>query len=162
MNDAAGGSRLFIFFNGGDGLLGWFKRRKEKVVPVHAGNDLYLGEKLVKPRKVTPIVWKELFEMVESLPAWVIQVALVHNREDFPAYLAHLIRVSTDEVVKLTSVLSGIDEKYIAENASIPEVIGYITETAKLNDFSGALKNLKSLLPASLTAMFSETETEAE
>lgn len=142
----------------------WFKRREQKVIPVHTGNDLYLGEKLVKPRKVTPIVWKQLFEKLESLPAWIIQVALVHKQEEFPAYLAHLISISTDEVVKLTSILSGIDEKYIAENASIPEITAYISETAKMNDFSGALKNLKSLLPANLLGMFKveKTETEAD
>lgn len=151
---------LLLLLFGGEKLFNWFKWRKHKVVPVHAGNDLFLGEKLVKPRKVTPVVWKQLFEKIEDLPAWIIQTMLIHNREDFPAYLAHLIRESTDEIVKLTSILSGIDEKYIEENASIPEITEYITKTAELNDFSGALKNLKSLLPANLLGMFTEAEAE--
>ncbi|KYC94364.1 hypothetical protein B4102_3585 [Heyndrickxia sporothermodurans] len=113
-------------------------------------NTVYLGDKKVDIKKLTPSLWKKLFETIDQLPGLIVQVLLA-PKEDFYSYIISACDIAMDEVVRVVAVLSGIDEKYISENAGLDEIINYLAKTVKKNNLRDVIKNVKSLLPQQQT-----------
>jgi hypothetical protein len=116
-------------------------------------NEVTLGDKKVSIPKITPKRWKELFAVVDSLPNVLIQIAMAPS-EDLAAYVLTGIDVTLDEMLAVTSVLTGIDKQYLNDEAGVSEVIEFFARTVEKNDLTRAVKNVKSLLP-----MLQSTET---
>lgn len=113
---------------------------------ISSENTLYLGNKKVEIKKLTPNLWKKLFETIDRLPGLIVQVILA-PKEDFYSYVISAAEIAMDEIVQVVAVLSSIDEDYIKENAGLDELIDYLVKTAKKNNLQDTLKNVKSLLP---------------
>lgn len=117
-------------------------------------DKLYIGNKPIKVEKITIAKWRKLFEVIETLPQLIIDV-LTAPQTERTAYFVIALERSFDEIVNIVSVLTGIDAKYIEDNASIDELIAYFTEVAKVNDFNSVVKNVQSVL-----SLVSRKETE--
>jgi len=109
-------------------------------------DTVLLGDKSATIPKLTPKKWKELFQVVENLPNLIIKVAMAPEK-DFAAYAISALDIGLDEMLDITAVLTGINRQYLYENAGVPEIIEFFTQTAEKNDLSRAVKNVKSLLP---------------
>ena len=106
---------------------------------------LKIGEKPVHVRKVTIAQWRELFDSIQAIPQLIISVITAPASER-AGFFVLALRESFDDVVRVTSVLTGIDEDYIDKNASIDELLAYYTAMAKANNFGELLKNAQSVL----------------
>lgn len=104
-----------------------------------------IGDKMVQVRKITVAQWRRLFDSIQILPQLILSVISAPS-EQRVAFAMIAIRESFDEVVRITSILTGIDVDYIEEHASIDELVAYYTEIAKLNNFGEMLKNVQSVL----------------
>lgn len=104
-----------------------------------------IGDKPVYPDKITIAQWKVLFRTVDAVPQLIVETILAPKDEKV-AYAVVAIERSIDEVIAITSVLTGIEAEYIEQNASIDQLIAYFTELVRINDFSSIVKNVKSVL----------------
>jgi len=109
-------------------------------------NEIVLGEKKVTVKKLTPAKWKELFSVVDNLPGLIIQV-ITSPQSDFYMTVIQAIDLAMDEVIKIVSVLTDIEEGYLKNNAGLDEIVEYITCMVEINRLDTTVKNLKSLLP---------------
>ncbi|MBU5214958.1 hypothetical protein KQI60_25765 [Bacillus oleronius] len=109
-------------------------------------NVTYLGDKKVEIKKLTPSLWKKLFETIDHLPGLIVQVLLA-PKENFYSYVLSACDIAMDEVVRVVAVLSGLDEDYISDNAGLDEITNYLIKTVKKNNLRDVVKNVKSLLP---------------
>jgi hypothetical protein len=108
--------------------------------------ELMLGEKRVKINKLTPEKWRELFEVVDKLPGIIVQI-ITAPQDDFYAYVINGVDIALDELIRITAILSGVDEAYIHTNAGVDEIFEYLARTVKKNRLDSVVKNAKSLLP---------------
>jgi hypothetical protein len=120
-------------------------KRKSNVTALNE-NEMYLGEKRVKIEKLTIVKWRELFETVDKLPGLIVQV-LTAPKEDFYTYVITALDLAFEEVARIVSVLSGLDEEYILNNVGVDELFEYLFRTVKRNRLEDVAKNVKSLLP---------------
>lgn len=107
--------------------------------------SVYLGDKKVEIKKLTPVLWKKLFETVDRLPGLIVQVMLAPKNE-FYSYVISAAEIAMDEVIQVVSVLSDLDVDYISEKAGLDEIINYLVKTIKKNNLQDVVKNFKSLL----------------
>jgi hypothetical protein len=114
-----------------------------------------IGEKSVPVPKITIKKWRELFESIEMLPQLILSIFNVPATER-AGYIVVVIRESFSEVVRVTSVLTGIDEEYIEEHATLNDLVAFYGATIKANDFGGLLKNVQGVL-GSVVAKPTET-----
>lgn len=128
---------------------------KEKMVP--PGHAL-LGEKIVSIPKLTPAMWKELMRTLDKLPMWIMQILSAPTLEDLQVYIVGTIDVAFDELVRVASVLSGLDEEYLEHKAGANEIYEFLRLTAEKNDLDKLAKNVISLV----RARFPEETNEAE
>lgn len=105
-----------------------------------------LGGKRVNIQKLTYVKWRELFDAIDTLPGVIVNVMLA-PKESFYETILVAFDFALDEVYRVVAILSGLDEDYLKENAGINEVAEYLVLTAKKNDFTSVIKNVKSLLP---------------
>lgn len=99
----------------------------------------------VKVRKIVVGQWLELFGAVQSLPQLIIG-ALGARPEERAAYVVVAIEQSLEEVVRVVSILTGLDSEYLIKNAAADELFEFFMETAKVNNFSALLKNVQGVL----------------
>lgn len=118
---------------------------------------LYIGKDLVTVSKITISQWKQLFTVIETLPALIVDVMLA-PKEERVAYFVLALERSFDEIVLITSILTGIAADDIEKNASLDQLLEYFVQVAKVNDFNSILKNVKSVL--ALTAKKSTENAE--
>lgn len=114
-------------------------------------SELTLGDKTVQVPKLTPVKWKALFEVVDRLPHLFITVLSTSGQEDFASTLVAAAKLAMDEVAKIVSVLSGLDEDYILENVGTDEIVDFLISVVEKNRLQSVAKNLKSLLPKAPT-----------
>src|SRR5690625_4688884 len=107
--------------------------------------EMYLGKKKVVIKKLTPAKWKELFRTIDTLPGLIVQV--MTTKQDFYMTVIHAIDIAMDEIVKVVSVLTDIDEEYINNNVGLDEIVEFVTKTVEINRLDKTVKNIKSLLP---------------
>nr|MDF9458113.1 hypothetical protein [Bacillus pumilus] len=112
-------------------------------------SELTLGDKTVQVPKLTPIKWKELFEVVDRLPHLFFTVLSTNGQDDFVATLVAAINLAMDEVVKIVAVLSGLDKDYVQENVGTDEIVEFLIAVVEKNRLQSVAKNLRSLLPKS-------------
>ncbi|MEH7381755.1 hypothetical protein V7138_14930 [Bacillus sp. JJ1533] len=109
-----------------------------------------LGNKKVKIKKVTPYVYKEVMNSVEMLPGILFDAMLKFYSGEEKKNVFEWILVAgdfvMDEIVKVTSILSGIDEEYIKKNVGIDEMVDYLFKTVKKNNLDETIKNMLSPL----------------
>ncbi|MGM0807518.1 MAG: hypothetical protein ACQET8_22695 [Bacillota bacterium] len=119
--------------------------KEEKSIQRVAKKDhAFLGDKQVKIRKLTPALWKELVSVVDQLPGLIVHtIVMQKDNQTLVYFLNELI----DDVIKIVSVLSDLEEDYLHKNAGFDELVSYLTLTFQKNDFSSVIKNVKSLLP---------------
>lgn len=108
-------------------------------------NEVYLGVKKVQIRKVTPLLWKELFGLLDKLPGLVMQVLLAPKNDYYQTVLVAL-DVALDEVLEVVSLLSDVEKSYLEKEVGIDEIVLYLTKMVKHNNFGEMAKNVKSLL----------------
>src|SRR5690606_19058063 len=89
----------------------------------------------VKVRKIVVGQWLELFGAIQSLPQLIIG-ALGARPEERVGYVVVALEQSIDEVTRVVSILTGLDEEYLKQNAALDELVEYFVETAKVNNFS--------------------------
>ncbi|WP_018755202.1 hypothetical protein [Paenibacillus terrigena] len=106
---------------------------------------LSIGGRPVHIRKVTIAQWRELFDSIQAIPQLIISVMAAPASER-AGFFVLALRESFDDIVRVTSVLTGLDEEFIDENASIDELVAYYTAMAKANNFGELLKNAQSVL----------------
>lgn len=109
-------------------------------------NEMYLHEKKVEITKLTPVKWKNLFEVVDKLPGLVIQVVTA-PQDDFYAYVIQALDLALDEVVEIVSLLTEVDKEYIQQNVGLDELAEYVYKVVKLNRLDDAVKKMTSLQP---------------
>ncbi|WP_178023018.1 hypothetical protein [uncultured Paenibacillus sp.] len=114
----------------------------KNTVTFGAGGD---DPRTVKVRKIVVGQWLELFGAVQSLPQLIIG-ALGARPEERAAYVVVAIEQSLEEVVRVVSILTGLDTEYLIKNAAADEVFEFFMETAKVNNFGDLLKNVQSVL----------------
>ncbi|TYS60472.1 hypothetical protein FZC76_21610 [Sutcliffiella horikoshii] len=109
-------------------------------------DSVLLGSKRAKVKKVTPEVFLELMKTIETLPGLILRVA-VTPKEHMMETAIIAGEIAMDDLLAITSVLSGIDQDYLRKEAGLSELVDYLTKTYKKNDFFTMIKNVKSLLP---------------
>lgn len=114
-------------------------------------SELTLGDKTVQIPKLTPVKWKDLFEVVDSLPHLFITVLSTSGQDNFAQTLVAAAKLAMDEVAKIVAVLSGLDEDYILENVGTDEIVEFLIAVVEKNRLQSVAKNLKSLLPKATT-----------
>ncbi|MCS1350323.1 hypothetical protein [Mechercharimyces sp. CAU 1602] len=105
-----------------------------------------IGEKEVRVTKVTAKKFKEIIRVVERLPGLLLQVIRAPEHE-VHAHLVAALELALDEVIAVTSILSGIEEEYLSENAGLDELVAYFIAMERHNNLSRTVKNVMSLLP---------------
>jgi hypothetical protein len=108
--------------------------------------EMMLGEQRVKIEKLTIAKWRELFAVIDKLPGLIVQI-LSAPQDDFYAYVVAGLDIAFEEVAKIVSVLTGLDEDFIIQNAGVDELFEYVSKTVKRNRLEDVAKNVKSLLP---------------
>jgi hypothetical protein len=119
------------------------KRAKEKLVP---DGFMYLGDKSVEIPRVTPAMFKQLNRVMENLPAIFLRMVSAQDEEAIQPYIIAALDFAADEVVNVTSVLTGLDAEYLNKNVGMNEIIKFLKATADKNDLTPLVKNLMSLL----------------
>jgi hypothetical protein len=119
----------------------------KSIISAFQRDDLVqLGDKRVQIKKLTPALYKELFGSIDRLPGLVVSVMFA-PKEQYYEYVLVACSEAVAEVEQVVSILSGLDVEYIHNNVGVTELIDYIVRTAKKNDFTSVIKNVKSLLP---------------
>jgi hypothetical protein len=119
----------------------------KSIISAFQRDDLVqLGDKRVQIKKLTPALYKELFGSIDRLPGLVVSVMFA-PKEQYYEYVLVACSEAVAEVEQVVSILSGLDVEYIHNNVGVNELIDYIVRTAKRNDFTSVIKNVKSLLP---------------
>lgn len=108
-------------------------------------DTIKIGGKPVQVRKITIVQWRELFAAVQSLPEILFSVLTAPGGQRMAYFLA-LIEQALDDFVRVIAVLTGLDAKWIEENAGLDELVTYILAVAQVNDFSTVLKNVQGVL----------------
>lgn len=133
--------------------------RKEAQTAMLADSTLPIGNKKVRVRKITPKEFKELMTVTGNVPNLVIQV-MNAPEDQYAAYALAAIDAATDDFVAITSQLTGIDEDYLHNDASVSEIIEYLVQMTEYNDLKRMVKNVMSLLPkAAKTEATTSVET---
>ncbi|WP_431819266.1 hypothetical protein LWL40_27480 (plasmid) [Bacillus thuringiensis] len=128
-------------------MLGTLFGKSEAKKAMQMPETLKLGEKTVRIRKVTPAEYKELMAVIGNLPNMIVQVIQAPEDEKL-AYIMSALDVGMDDLINVTSTLTNIDTKYLAEEGvGLDEIVEYVTQMAKYNDIGKIVKNLISLLP---------------
>lgn len=104
-----------------------------------------IGGKNVPVSKITITKWRELFESVETLPQLLISVVAAPE-DQRSAYLVLVLEKALNDVIRVTAVLTGLDEKFIEENAALDELVLFFVETLRVNNFGDLLKSVQTLL----------------
>lgn len=131
------------------------KKAKERLL---AADECTLGGKRVRIAKLTPKKWKELVRTADRIPILLLHVATT-SKEDMLTAIVAATEFATDEIVAATSILSGIDEEYLAENAGVDEIIDYFVRVLEYNNLEKVVKNVKRLLSPILNQPNSEQST---
>lgn len=122
-------------------------------------NTLKIGDKTVIPRKIAIAKWRELFDSIQAIPQLLVTI-ITAAPQDRAGYFVVALRESFDDIVRVTSLLTGIDEEYIEENAAIDELVAYYKATADTNNFGELLKNGRSVLGTIMPNLTAETTTQ--
>ncbi|MCY9532980.1 hypothetical protein M5X06_12940 [Paenibacillus alvei] len=122
-------------------------------------NTLKIGDKTVHPRRIAIAKWRELFDSIQLIPQLLMSV-ITAAPQDRAGYFVVALRESFDDIVRVTSILTGIDEEYIEENASIDQLIAFYKATADANNFGELLKNGRSVLGAIVPNLTAETTSQ--
>lgn len=117
---------------------------------------LYIGAKPVEVKKITIAQWKQLFGTIEALPQLILDVMMA-PQEDRAAYFIVAAERSFDEVTNIISILTGLDADYIEQHADLSQLLEYVTQMAKVNDFSDIAKNIKRVLALGFKGQASES-----
>lgn len=109
-------------------------------------DSMLLGEKRVKIEKLTPKKWKELFGVIDMLPSLIVNVVQA-PQDQFMAYALTAAEVGMDELMEVTSILTGIEKEYLEDEVGLDEIVEYVTKMIEFNSLERMVKNLQSLLP---------------
>lgn len=127
-----------------------FKRSDTKQsVTFGQGGD---NPKTVYPRKITVEQYLLLIDSIQTLPQLVVSV-ITANPADRMAYFVVALRESFDDIVRVTSILTGLDEDYVKANAALDELVEYYTAVVKVNNFGELLKNVQGALGTMMPTM---------
>lgn len=150
-NERAAHPRRLSLFLGAKTML--FKRsNKHKTA-------LKIGEKSVYPRKIPVAQWRELFDSVQVIPQMLVSV-LTAPASERAGFFVVALRESFDDLVRVTSLLTGLDEEYIEHNASIDELVAFYKATIEVNNFSELIKNASSVLGKVMPSPTTTAETQ--
>ncbi|MCR8843079.1 hypothetical protein NQ117_05255 [Paenibacillus sp. SC116] len=109
-------------------------------------SDIYkIGGKSVRAKKIPIAQWRELFSSLQTLPQLLVFVVTA-PAADRVAYLMTALNESFDDVVRITALLTGLDEEFIEKNAAIDELVAYYAAVVKVNNFPELVKNGQSVL----------------
>lgn len=108
-------------------------------------DTILLGNKKAEVKKLTPAIWKKAFGAVDTIPGLVLSL-IQAPKQDLAAYLIQAFDMALDEMLEIISVITGIEKKYLHDEAGLDELIEYIYLTIKKNRIDQTAKNLKSLL----------------
>lgn len=107
---------------------------------------VYFGEERVEIPKLTVGKWQLLFENIETLPQLLLNILSARGSDNFTAVLMVGLSVALEEVVSLTSVITGLSEDFIRDNADHNDLIDFIVKTIKKNNLNEAAKKFQAVL----------------
>jgi hypothetical protein len=109
-------------------------------------NEITLGEKKVQIEKITPAMYKRIFGVVGSLPSLILTVAQA-PKEQAMEYLLNAAEIGMEDIVAVTSELTGIDADYLMNETGLDDLVEYFSRMVEYNNLERLAKNVKSLLP---------------
>lgn len=118
---------------------------------------LKIGDKTVHPRRITIALWRELIDSIQMIPQMVVTV-LTAQPSERAGFFVVAIRESFDDIVRVTSILTGVDEEYIEQNASIDQLVAFYKATVEENNFGELLKNGQGVLSMITPKMTGEAQ----
>ncbi|AIQ13629.1 hypothetical protein [Paenibacillus durus] len=129
-------------------------------------NTVVFGEdsaqpKTVQVRKITIAQWRELFGAIQTLPQLLVSV-ISAPADRRVAFALVALEQSLGDFVRVVSVLTGIDTEWIDENASVDEILAYLTAVASVNNFGEMLKNVQGVLNLGIPKTAESAEQGAE
>ncbi|MFW5434356.1 hypothetical protein [Paenibacillus apiarius] len=122
-------------------------------------SPLKIGDKTVYARSIPVAQWRELFDSIQMIPQLLMSV-ITAAPQDRAGYFVVALRESFDDVVRVTSILTGIDEEYIEQNAALDQLVAFYNATAEANKFGEMLKNGRGVLGAILPNLTATAETQ--
>lgn len=108
-------------------------------------DTILLGNKKAEVKKLTPALWKKVFGALDNIPGIALTLMQV-PKQDLTAYLIQAFDMALDEMLEIISLISGIDKKYLHDDAGMDDLVEYVYLTVKKNRIDQMSKNLGSLL----------------
>lgn len=121
------------------------KRLNPTGITFGTGRD---NPKVVPVRKITIAQWQELFGVIQLLPQLLISVMSAPQSERTGFFVVAL-QESLEDILRIVALLTGLEEEWLHDNASLDELVAFFTETAKVNNFGELLKNVQGVLKLS-------------
>lgn len=128
-----------------------FKRSDKQKSPIK------IGDKTVCARRITIAQWRELIDSLQMIPQMIVTV-LTAQPSERAGFFVVALRESFDDIVRVTSILTGIDEEYIEHNASIDQLAGFYKALVDENNFGELLKNGRGVLSMITPKMTEEAQ----
>ncbi|MBG9736287.1 hypothetical protein [Paenibacillus alvei] len=113
--------------------------------------------KTVQIRKITVAQWQELFGSIQTIPQLIISIMSVPETERAGFFMV-VLGESLENIVQITSILTGLDVEYLRQNAAADELFEFYSETVKMNNFGELLKNGRSVLGVVMPKLLTKTQ----
>jgi hypothetical protein len=122
--------------------------KKQEILELN--NKCILGEHVVDVKKLTPSQYKKVIAVVDCLPDVVFQTFTKYlfseNKGELFVELLVSAEMVMDEIVSVTSVLTGLEENHINEEIPLVDITRYFVKLIELNNLDKAIKNMLSPL----------------
>lgn len=105
-----------------------------------------IADQIVKIEKVTPRQYRQLIEVLGAIPNIIIVLANAEDDERVPLLL-NGIDVVLEDIIAVTSVLTGIEKDVLLDEAGIDELVEFFVKTFEKNNLDNLVKNFRRLLP---------------
>lgn len=105
-----------------------------------------IADQVVKIEKVTPRQYRQLIEVLGAIPNIIIVLANAEDDERVPLLL-NGIDVVLEDIIAVTSVLTGIEKDVLFDEAGIDELVEFFVKTFEKNNLDNLVKNFRRLLP---------------
>ena len=107
---------------------------------------VFFGDAIVPIPKLTIEKWELLFENLETMPQIILNILSSRGDDNFTAKLVVGVGIALGEAVRLVSVITGLEEEFIRENADHNSLYDFFAKTIKKNDLNSALKKFRAAL----------------
>ena len=125
-------------------------REDKRIEILESKNKHLLGQQIVEIKKITPNQYKLIMNVVENLPGLLYtsftQYFINEDKKDVIVTFLTAGQLAMDEIISVTSTLTGIDKDYLGNETGTDELIEYLFKLSKFNSLDKVIKNLISPL----------------